>query len=80
MHELSLAHRILEAVKLEAVNNGLRRVSEVVVSHGSGSGYDPDRIREAIALMQTDPLISEVEIIFVPGEGPDFIVERISGE
>jgi len=80
VHELSLAIKLLEVVKTEALKQGMHRVKEVAVSHGNVKGYDPDRIREAIALMQTDSLLSEAEILFLPGESPGFMIERITGE
>ncbi|MGE5552144.1 MAG: hydrogenase/urease maturation nickel metallochaperone HypA [Bacteroidota bacterium] len=80
MHELSLAHKILETVRREAEKNGMRRVREVVVSHGGGAGYEPELVREAIGLLQADSLVSEAKITFTPGDGLDFRIERIIGE
>ena len=80
MHEVSLAYKIMETIKLEAGKNGLRRVYEVIVSHGGGAGFDPGLVREALGLMQADSFLSGAEIAFVPGKDHDFRVERIRGE
>ena len=79
MHELSLAYEILTVVRSEAEKHGLRRIHEVVVSYGDGSGCDPRMIRTSLSLLQADSFLSGAEIVFQHGQGLDIRVERIRG-
>jgi hydrogenase nickel incorporation protein HypA/HybF len=67
VHEVGIAHNVLRIVELAARENGLRAVTEVVLSIGPLSGVEREALEFAFGVISPETVLQGAEIkIVVP--------------
>jgi hydrogenase nickel incorporation protein HypA/HybF len=63
MHELSIAHNVVEYALSEAAKNGSKRVEEVDVEVGELTQVEPDVLSGSLAMLMTGPKLQGCRVV-----------------
>lgn len=78
MHELSLAHALLDLLEGQARRHGFHRVKTVVVTRGSHSCVDPEALARAFEATVLGTLAEGSDLVFEPGgETADLLLKEL---